>query len=193
MFDPRDSLRLWKRRLKHRRKKHARYVAAERKYTKENRPVLAKRAHRLRRKWSKLVDEAERMVKARSRQVRARLRSDRKYAGARYVTNRINDLAKEHRPGTRVTSRKRPTLLGNIASDHNLFNRTADAIDHALVNDHGFKRIVVRDLTNGSVNDIADFGTITVRNPQNGRDYRVQLIAGTHGTGPHHHSGAKLI
>jgi hypothetical protein len=193
MFDPRDSLRLWRRRLRHRRKKHLKWTNLERRYRQEGRPVLAKKAHARRKKWSRLVDEAERMVETRDRQVRARLRSDAKYHGARYVTNRINDLAKEHRPGTRVTSRKRPTLLGNIASDHNLFNRTADAIDHALVNDHGFKRIVVRDLTNGSVNDIADFGTITVRNPQNGRDYRVQLIAGTHGTGPHHHSGAKLI
>jgi hypothetical protein len=121
----------------------------------------------------------------------ARRRSDRRYGGSRYFTNQAIDLADRKRKGVIVTSRKRPILLGNRASDHNLFNVTADAVDHGLVNDQEFMDMLARHL--GGPSDVVDFQNFAVRNPQNGRSYRAQLIAVTHGTGPHHHSGFRRI
>ena len=191
-FDPRKSLRLWQGRLKFRRRRHRTWVNRERRRRAAGRPELARRAHEHRARWAKLVEEAERMVERRQRQVRGtkRQRSDRRWGGSRYFTNRINDIVQRRHPGTRVTSRKRPVLLGNLGSDHNLFNRDADAIDHALVDDHATKNAISREL--GGPAELPDFGTFEAVNPQNGKTYRIQLIAGTHGTGPHHHSGVKL-
>lgn len=120
-----------------------------------------------------------------------RKRSDKRFAGSRYFTNRVIDISDKHRKTVIVTSRKRPILLGNTGSDHNFFQRLADAVDEAFDNDQRLMDIVADEL--GGPNDVNDFQHFTLVNPQNGRHYRAQLIAVTHGTGPHFHSGFRRI
>lgn len=115
--------------------------------------------------------------------------SDARWGGSRYYTNRANRVVLERHPGTRTTSRKRAVLLGNTASDHNFTSTRADARDWARVDDHATKNAISR--ANGGPATIADFGTWTT--VRNGRTYRHQIIAGTHGTGPHLHYGVLLI
>ncbi len=116
-------------------------------------------------------------------------RGDSLWAGSRYFTNRVIEIVGRRAD---VTSRKRAfVLLGNRGSDHWVGNATADAVDLGIAEAHGLADEISREL--GGPRDIADFQHFTLRNPQNGKTYRAQLIAGTHGTGPHLHNGFKLI
>ena len=181
---------LWRARLRFRSRRHTLWVKRERKYLKENRPVLAKRAHKKRVKWSKLAAEASRMVTKRGRQLKARRVSDRRWGGSRYYTNRAHEVV-----GGRFarTSRKRPSWhplsRANPGSDHNMGNAGADASDYATVENHGLKNEISR--ANGGPNTVADFQTWTTQ--RGGHTYVHQLIAGTHGTGPHLHYGVHRI
>ncbi len=112
------------------------------------------------------------------------------YSGARAVTNEVIDIVNGRAP---VTSRKRspthPLSLANPGSDHSGLNRTADAVDFGIAEAHWLKNEISRKL--GGPGVLPDYGTFTVN--RNGRHYRVQIIAGTHGTGPHLHVGVKRI
>jgi len=141
------------------------------------RRVTRNRANAVR-KWNTRVRAAQRAVR--------RATSDRLWGGSRYYTNRAIRLVGER---ALVTSRKRWATFGNPGSDHHRSQTAADAVDFGTANNHVLKNEVARH--NGSGGDVADFGTwLTERN---GRTYRHQAIAGTHGTGPHFHYGVKRI
>ena len=177
------SLALWQRRVKYRRKRHAAWVKRER----SAKDAKSKaHAHAQRKKWTRLTEEAKDMVDRRHRQLKARNASDRRWGGSRAVTNEIIDIVGSR---ARITSRKRAMLLGNRGSDHNFFNRNADAVDFAIAEAHDLKNEVSRKL--GGPNTVQDFGKFFIR--RNGHTYRVQLIAGTHGTGPHFHAGVAKV
>jgi hypothetical protein len=112
---------------------------------------------------------------------------DALWGGARYFTNRVIEIV-----GNRadVTSRKRVATFGNPDSDHHVSQLRADAVDLGIAEAHTLADEISRQL--GGPRDIADFQRFELRNPQNGKTYRAQLIAGTHGTGPHLHSGFRL-
>ena len=70
------------------------------------------------------------------RNTRRRRRSNATWAGSRFFTNRAIEHIDRIRNRPTITSRKRLTAFGNPKSDHWIRNRTADAVDFALVNDH---------------------------------------------------------
>jgi hypothetical protein len=115
-----------------------------------------------------------------------RLAEDRLWGGSRYYTNRAIAIVGDRAP---VTSRKRVATFGNPGSDHHVSATVADAVDFGTVENHALKNELSRKL--GGPNTIADYGTFTTR--RNGRTYRHQLIAGTHGTGPHLHYGVRRV
>jgi hypothetical protein len=99
----------------------------------------------------------------------------------------VIDLADEKRKSAVVTSRKRRQQFGNAGSDHSMGQGYSDAIDLGLVNDQEFMDMTARHI--GGPSDVADYQHFIVRNPWNGNQYRAQLIAVTHGTGPHFRAG----
>jgi lysozyme len=113
---------------------------------------------------------------------------DALWGGSRYFTNRAIEFV-----GARadVTSRKRVATFGNPGSDHHVSQLTADAVDFGIAEAHTLADELAAHL--GGPSDIVDYQRFNVRNPQNGGLYRLQLIAGTHGTGPHLHLGARRV
>lgn len=171
------------RRLLGRREKHRFY------HEKSRRPK-AERA-KLAARWHKLEDEAAKLVAQRKSQVAdaervvARYSSDdHLWGGARTVTNEITGIVAGRAP---ITSRKRMATFGNPGSDHHVSQKHADAVDFGVAEAHSLKNEISRRL--GGPSPLADYGSFNVR--RNGRTYRVQIIAGTHGTGPHLHCGAR--
>ena len=128
------------------------------------------------------VTEAERVV--------ARHSASTEFGGSRAVTDEVIRIVNGRAP---VTSRKRaanhPLSIGNPGSDHSGQNKLADAVDFGIAEAHSLKNEISRKL--GGPAQLADFGSFTTR--RNGQSYRVQIIAGTHGTGPHLHVGVKRV
>lgn len=105
------------------------------------------------------------------------------YGGSRTVTNEVIGIV-----GGRasITSRKRWEKFGNPDSDHYMGNLSADAVDFGIGNAYSLAREVAQRL--GGQWD-GDYDSFYVT--RGGRTYRVQIIAGTHGTGPHLHVGVR--
>lgn len=91
--------------------------------------------------------------------------------------------------GVPVSSGKRSETYGNPTSDHHTSQLTASARDFATANDYGLRDAIMRKLGVGG--SISDYGAYYVK--RSGRTFRVQPIAGTHGTGPHLHIGVRLV
>ena len=125
------------------------------------------------------------------RSTRRRRRSNARWAGSRFFTNRAIEHIDRIRNRPTITSRKRLTAFGNPQSDHWIRNRTADAVDFALVNDHAAATSLARRLGWDGGGTFPDFGTWTTT--RDGATYHHQLIAGTHGTGPHLHYGVRRV
>lgn len=109
------------------------------------------------------------------------------WAYSRGVTNRVIDIVREIHPNVRITSRKRWETFGNPDSDHHRLRLTADAVDFNLREAHETADKISRRL--GGPWNIQDYERFNI--VHNGRTYRIQIIAGTHGTGPHLHVGVK--
>lgn len=131
---------------------------------------------------------ARRVKQLRAEAVRRRATvSDRLWGGSRAVTNEVIRSV-GGRAG--VTSRKRMATFGNPGSDHHVSQLTADAVDFDVRDAYDLADEISQRL--GGPRDVADFERFTIR--RNGRDYRVQIIAGPHGgTGPHLHVGVRRI
>ena len=106
------------------------------------------------------------------------------WGGSRAVTNEVIRIVDGR---ARVGSRKRWELFGNRASDHYRGNLNADAIDFLIAEAHWLKNEISRRL--GGPMSLPDYGSFYVK--RRGKVYRVQIIAGTHGTGPHLHVGVR--
>lgn len=91
--------------------------------------------------------------------------------------------------GRRLTSQKRWETYGNPGSDHYKGNRTAYAEDYAAVNDFTLAQEIRSALDPGGIH--VDYATFVVT--FHGHRFACQIIAGTHGTGPHCHFGCRLI
>jgi hypothetical protein len=85
-----------------------------------------------------------------------------------------------------ITSRKRTETFGNPSSDHYVGNTTAYAADCGIAERHDVLDEIGRALGIGPMTDYASY-YIT----RSGNRFRVQGIAGTHGTGPHLHLGVR--
>jgi len=113
------------------------------------------------------------------------------YGGSRGVTNEVIRIVGDRAP---ITSRKRPAShplsLANPGSDHNAANRTADAVDFGIANAYGLAREIAAKL--GAPGQWSgDYDSFIIH--RRGKRYRVQIIAGTHGTGPHLHVGVRRV
>lgn len=107
------------------------------------------------------------------------------WAGSRGVTNEVIRIVNGRAP---ITSRKRWELFNNPSSDHYMLNRTADAVDFGTASNYELANEIARKL-GGSWSGDYDSFIIT----RKGKQFRVQIIAGTHGTGPHLHVGVRRV
>ena len=134
--------------------------------------------------------DRERVARGRERRRRHRERADDdNWAYCRGVTDLVIRIVDQKRPNTKITSRKRSETFGNPSSDHYIKNTRADAVDFARVNDQWLMDEIAKEL--GGPADVVDFQSFIITH--NGRRFRVQIIAITHGTGPHLHVGVKRI
>lgn len=176
---------LWRRRERFRKSRHTvanravRKARAQGATAKQLAPLLKRRE-----KWSRLLTQARNRVERRTRQIRAR--GDQRWGGSRYWTNRVIDIVNGRHS---VSSRKRWATFGNPGSDHHRSQKLADAVDFRTAENHALKNEISRKL--GGPDSLPDYGSFHVS--RNGRTYRVQIIAGTHGTGPHLHVGVRRV
>lgn len=139
----------------------------------------------------KMLEEARSLVAIREDQLseahrviaRHRPKASSLWGGSRQITDEIINFVDGR---YRVTSRKRSELFGNPGSDHHILSLTADAVDFATNSNYKLGSQIAAHL-GGSWS--ADFQSFFIW--RNGKRYRVQIIAGTHGTGPHLHVGVK--
>lgn len=106
------------------------------------------------------------------------------WGGSRGVTDEVVRIVNGRVP---ITSRKRWATFGNPGSDHHMSQVWADAVDFGTANNHALKNEISRRL--GGPSTLADYGNFYIT--RQGKRFRVQIIAGTHGTGPHLHVGVR--
>lgn len=129
----------------------------------------------------KLEQAKQTLARARAAKQEAAL-----WGGSRAVTNEVIRIVDGR---ARVTSRKRTETFGNPGSDHHVSQTLADAVDFGIAEAHSLKNEISRRLGGPTV--LPDFGSFNVT--RNGRTFRVQIIAATHGTGPHLHVGVRRV
>jgi hypothetical protein len=183
-FSLRGSLALWRRRKNTYTRLARQSLAAAQKAERKKDWKRRKAAYKWHRRWKSRVRQAENKIEQRQRQIKAR--ENAQWGGARQVTNEIIGIVNGRAP---VTSRKRWELFGNPSSDHYRGNKDADAVDFGIAEAHWLKNEISRRL--GGPSELADGGTFVI--VRGGKTFRVQIIAGTHGTGPHLHVGVKRI
>lgn len=110
------------------------------------------------------------------------------WAGSkRVVMERAAPIVAAH--GIAATSGKRSETFGNPSSDHFIGNLFSFAKDWATENNQALAQEIRSEFTPGQTHhDYEEFFF-----EDNGHTYRGQIIAGTHGTGPHLHFGVKRI
>lgn len=137
----------------------------------------------------------QRKVRRRADKVRVAIigirRENARWGGSRAVTNEVIDIVGDR---AEVTSRKRPwwhrLSRANSGSDHNGANKTADAVDFGIAEAYDLAREIADKL--GAPGEwTGDYDSFEV--VRDGVRYRVQMIAGDHGTGPHLHVGVRRI
>lgn len=109
------------------------------------------------------------------------------WGGSESVAREIEALVEKKR-GECSGSEKRTETYGNPGSDHHVSQTTAFAIDFYLVNDYEMAALIAAHF---GVNWAGDYSDFYVRRGH--ARFRIQIIAGTHGTGPHLHVGCRLV
>lgn len=119
-----------------------------------------------------------------------KLRMDGATAIVKYEVIPLLDLA-----GVPVTSRKRWATFGNSSSDHYMGNTNADAVDGGTTENYELGTRIKRSLTGDANTKMVDYEDFFITRAHTGSEetYRVQIIAATHGTGPHLHIGVKRV
>lgn len=175
------------RRKKNRRQAVLRWQKAHELWERAKRKGWPKRRRRAHADMEKAKREGGRL-KRRVAQAKQRVRrySDSRWGGSRAITNEVIDIVAGR---ARVSSRKRWELFGNPGSDHHRSQKVADAVDFAIAEAHWLKNEISRRL--GGPSELADYDSFII--VRNGASYRVQIIAGTHGTGPHLHVGVRRV
>jgi hypothetical protein len=105
--------------------------------------------------------------------------------GSESVAREIEAVVEKLR-GECSGSEKRVETYGNPGSDHHVSQTNAFAIDFYLSNDYEAATVVAAHFGVTWAGDYSDFYV-----ERGGNTFRVQLIAGTHGTGPHLHAGVR--
>lgn len=105
--------------------------------------------------------------------------------GTESVAREIEALVHKKR-GNVTGSQKRTATFGNPGSDHHVSQTNAFAIDFLLANDYEMAYAIAAHFGVEWAGDYSNF-YIT----RGGKRFRIQIIAGTHGTGPHLHVGIR--
>jgi hypothetical protein len=105
--------------------------------------------------------------------------------GKKIMREKVWPIVRAH--GIQTTSGKRSETFGNPSSDHFIGNVYAFAKDYATANNQALAQKIRSKLTPGRTHHDYENFYFTYR----GRRYRGQIIASTHGTGPHLHVGIK--
>lgn len=177
-----------KRAARIRKRKHH-YTAFER--FKKQRKRLKAKWHLLRFRWQKrAIRKLDRLIH-KAELARKQRYLTGPYAGCEAVLKfEVEPCVANNRGTGLVTSGKRWETYGNPGSDHYAGNKTASARDFALNNDQSMARLLYAALTGNKPaswpGDYADFYI-----SRHGATFRIQIIAATHGTGPHLHVGVK--
>jgi len=148
--------------------------------------AVKRRRRRVKVRTKQLKGARRKLENAKQKLARVK-RDNAQWGGSRAVTNQVVAIVDGR---ARVTSRKRRATFGNPGSDHHVSQTTADAVDFGIAEAHWLKNEISRKL--GGPGALADYGTFNVRR-RGGSTYRLQIIAGTHGTGPHLHVGVRRL
>jgi len=103
------------------------------------------------------------------------------------IVNEVLPVGKKW--GIPVTSKKRWETYGNPGSDHYRGNKDAFAADFATDSNYAFGAALGKALGVSYSGPADDYRSFYIERA--GRNFRVQVISGTHGTGPHTHVGVK--
>lgn len=93
--------------------------------------------------------------------------------------------------GIPTTSKKRWETFGNPSSDHYRGNKDAYAVDFATDSNFAFGVAIGKALGIPYLGVGSDYQAFYIERA--GNTFRVQLICGTHGTGPHCHCGIRRV
>lgn len=128
------------------------------------------------------------MPKKKARKRRKRYASGRGLWGGSksIIEHEVVSVLERH--GVRITSRKRWLTYGNPSSDHWRGNLTAYAVDGGIANAHELADKIGKRL---GIGPVTDFTSYPIRRGR--RNFRIQIIAATHGTGPHIHIGCRRV
>lgn len=138
--------------------------------------------HRARKRHSRAVRYLRRLIRKARRE-----RLKRAWGGSKWIVRReVWPVVRDH--GIRRTSAKRRETFGNPGSDHFIGNRKSYAEDYATASNYALADEIGRALGVGNVSDYTHYFI-----HRRGHVYRVQVIAGTHGTGPHLHVGVRRV
>ena len=163
--------------------------------------VAKKKAAKVEPKLRKLWDQRRRIYRKRYKKQEKRAGREEKpdtpeivvspgsphWGGADDILEReVEPVAVRH--GLSPNSAKRSPCYGNCGSDHHESQVNASARDFPTASNYGLRDEIMRAL--GVQGPITDYGFYYITRA--GRRYRVQPIAGTHGTGPHLHIGIRL-
>lgn len=159
------------------------------KFSVGNHPVRRRYWKRRLAAHNRAIIKLKRLLKAARIAAKSRKASGKgPYAGTQSVAMEIARIVEKHRGPGKTGSQKRWETYGNPGSDHYEGNKDAYAIDFLLVNDYSMARIIYAELTGNPGSDWpGDYSNFYI--PRGGHTFRIQLIAGTHGTGPHLHAG----
>jgi len=103
------------------------------------------------------------------------------------IQNEVMPVAKYF--GIDPTSGKRRETYGNPSSDHFILNTTAFAKDFATDSNYKFGIAIGKSLGINYRGKEDDYKNFYIKRA--GKTFRVQIICGTHGTGPHTHVGIR--
>lgn len=98
----------------------------------------------------------------------------------------VRPVLKRH--GIPETSTKRTETYGNPDSDHHVSQVLAYAIDGGIANAYAVGDEIGEAVGVGTVDDYVSENFV-----EDGHTYRIQVIAATHGTGPHLHTGIRRV
>ena len=178
--------------LRKSKKKHKRRLAGRKKQLRKFKNT-GKKGHR---KQAAKHGRAARKLKAIIDRLQAFFRSRPKsgtgaWGGSESIlVNEVIPLVAKYRGAGKEGSGKRTETYGNPGSDHHTSQTTASARDFYLVNDYAMAGLIFAKLTGRPASEWGgDYSAFYITRA--GRSYRVQAIAGTHGTGPHLHIGIR--
>lgn len=137
--------------------------------------------------WKRIKRRIGKLTRRIAREVRKRA-----WGGSKWIVAReVRPIVKRH--GIRRTSGKRSETFGNPSSDHFVGNPFSYAEDYATANNQALAQEIRSKLDGGRHRDYESFYIKRRHRTGKAETYRVQIIAATHGTGPHLHVGIRRV